>query len=126
MQKKLLTALIAIGCTMSVIGCAAIMKGANEEVSFSSSEDAAKVFINGQDFGSTPLRIKLESNKTYNIEFRKAGFESKMFHITNNIGPGYVVADILMGFIPVIIDAASGAWYQLDQTNINAELKRQQ
>ncbi|MGC9093737.1 MAG: hypothetical protein ACP5JH_10890 [Bacteroidota bacterium] len=32
--------------------------------------------------------------------------------------------DILGGLIPVIIDAATGAWYYLDQTSINAVLEK--
>jgi hypothetical protein len=37
-----------------------------------------------------------------------------------------VIVDILLGLVPVIVDAATGAWYHLDQKNIDAVLMAQQ
>ncbi|GAA5522894.1 hypothetical protein Asal01_02862 [Fodinibius salicampi] len=33
--------------------------------------------------------------------------------------------DVLGGLVPVVVDAATGAWYNLDQESINATLKEQ-
>ena len=67
-----------------------------------------------------------EVNKTYTIEFRKEGYKSKLVNITNHIGAGWIILDVLGGLIPVIIDAATGAWYELDQKNVNTILEKQQ
>jgi hypothetical protein len=32
----------------------------------------------------------------------------------------------VLGLVPVVIDAATGAWYSLDQKNIDAVLEKQQ
>lgn len=39
---------------------------------------------------------------------------------------GWIVLDILGALVPVVIYAATGAWYSLDQKNIDAVLEKQQ
>ena len=114
-------------CTLLFNGCALIFKGTSEKVSFNSDPLASKVYVNGQVMGNTPLELKLESKKSYTIEFKKEGFETKTVHLSNSIGAGYIILDIIFGFglIPIIIDAATGAWYTLDEDHINAILEKQ-
>ena len=107
-------------------GCATIIKGRDEKVSFNSNPSHAKVYVNGALVGRTPLQIRLESRLTYNIEFRETGYENRTVVITNSIGAGWIILDVLWGFWPVVIDAATGNWYQLDQTHVNAALEEQQ
>jgi hypothetical protein len=76
--------------------------------------------------GKTPLQLKLASKKEYAIEFRAEGYQPRVYNISNKVGAGWIVLDVLAGLIPVIIDAATGAWYKLDQDNINAVLIKQQ
>ena len=113
-------------CAMLAMSCATIFKGTSEEVSMRSDPARAMVFINGQQQGETPLTLKLESKKSYDIEFRMAGYKSKTVHISNHIGAGWLVLDILTGLVPIIVDASTGAWYGLDQKNVDAVLEKQQ
>lgn len=106
--------------------CATIFKGSTDDVNFSSDPTGAKVYVNGSLLGTTPLQLKLKSNKTYTIEFMKDGYETKTVILNNSVGAGWVILDILGGLIPVIIDAATGNWYELDQEHINAALEKQQ
>jgi len=106
--------------------CATLFKGTTEEVSFKTSQDPAEIWINGQMMGQTPMSLKLESKKTYTIEFKKEGYKPVTKTITNHVGAGWVILDVLTGLIPVVVDAATGAWYSLDQENVNAILEKQQ
>jgi hypothetical protein len=76
--------------------------------------------------GETLLTLRLESKKTYTIEFRKEGYKTKVKTITNYVGAGWIILDLLGGLIPVIVDAATGAWYSLDQKSIDMILDKQQ
>jgi len=107
-------------------GCATIFKGSHNNVDFASDPAGAKVYVNGVPRGTTPINLKLESNKTYTIEFKKEGYETKTYTITNHVGVGWIVLDVIFGLIPVIVDAATGAWYELDQDAVNAILEKQQ
>ena len=106
--------------------CASIFKGTSNKVDFNSDPQGAKIYVNGNYMGDTPIKLKLESKGNYNIEFKLEGFKTKTFNITNHVGAGWIILDIIFGLVPVIVDAATGAWYELDQKNINAELIKQQ
>ncbi|MGB9588967.1 MAG: PEGA domain-containing protein, partial [Armatimonadota bacterium] len=86
----------------------------------------AQVYVNGTLMGTTPISLKLQKQKTYTIEFKKEGYHTRTVQLTNSVGAGWIVLDVLGGLIPVIIDAATGSWYSLDQDNVNAVLERQQ
>jgi hypothetical protein len=108
-------------------GCAAILKGNSSNVDFSSDPSGAEIFVNGNLMGKTPLKLKLESKFTYNIEFKKTGYETKTFLLTNSVSGGWIIFDIIFsGLIGIVIDAATNSWYVLDQDYVNAILEKQQ
>ncbi|MCJ7484092.1 MAG: PEGA domain-containing protein [Thermodesulfovibrionales bacterium] len=120
---------ISVLCLISFLfmtGCATLFKGTSENVNMQASPVQADVYINGQLMGKTPLQLKLASKKEYAIEFRAEGYQTRIYNISNKVGAGWIILDVLGGLIPVIIDAATGAWYKLDQDNINAQLIKQQ
>jgi len=105
--------------------CATIFKGSTDEVNISSDPSGAKIYINGQYMGETPMPIELKSNKSYTIEFRKNGYENKTVLVNNEIGAGWIVLDVIFGIVPVIIDAATGNWHYLTPENVTAALEEQ-
>ena len=125
-MKKSVTIFVLVSFILLLSNCATIFKGTSEEVNFNSEPQKAEVFVNGQSMGVTPIALKLESKKTYTIEFRKDGYKSKTYNITNHVGAGWIILDVLAGLVGVIVDAATGAWYSLDQKNVNAVLEQQQ
>jgi hypothetical protein len=110
----------------TLCGCATIFHGSTDKINFSSDPSGAQVYVNGQLMGTAPLEMKLESKHTYNIEFRKEGYQNKTVVVTNSVGAGWIVLDVLFGLIPIIVDAATGNWYSLDQEHVNAALEKQQ
>lgn len=116
---------VALACLL-VFSCATIFKGNSSKVDANSSPQGAQVYVNGNLMGETPVRLKLESKYSYSLEFRKEGFKAKTINIQNHVGAGWIILDVLGGLVPVIIDAATGSWYDLDQKNVNAILERQQ
>ncbi len=117
--------LVAACCILMLQGCATLFQGTGTGVEFSTEPAGATVYVNGFPRGTTPTRIKLETKKTYQIEFKKDGYDTISYTITNHVGAGWVILDIIGGLIPVVVDAATGAWYELDQTAVNAILEQQ-
>jgi hypothetical protein len=103
-------------------GCAAVFKGSSENITISSMPEGTQIYMNGQYIGATPMRIKLKSKGEYTFEFRKEGYKKQVVYLTSSVGAGWVVLDVLFGLIPVIVDAASGAWFELDQSVVYASL----
>ena len=101
--------------------CATLFNGDREPVSFSSNPSDAEVWINGTLRGKTPLMIELQPNEEYEIVFKKEGREMA-YDLNNHVGAGWVVLDILGGIVPVVVDAATGSWYELDTKVVNVNL----
>jgi len=121
------TKIIALGLAILYLSsCATLFKGTTEEVNVNSDPQRAQIFIDGKLMGETPIILKMESKKTYLIEFKKEGYKTKTFNLTNHVGAGWIILDVLAGLIPVVVDAATGAWYHLDQKNVNMILEKQQ
>jgi len=103
-------------------GCATLFANKTPDVQINSDPDGAQVYVNGDRVGTTPVKLQLAANKTYTIEFRKDGFQTRTYHLSNHVGGVWIVLDILTGFWPVVIDALTGAWYELDSTDVHAAL----
>ena len=125
-MKKVVSVFLLFSFIFLISSCATLFKGTTEEVNFNSDPQRAEVWVNGIKMGETPVALKLECKKTYTIEFKKEGFEPRTYTITNHVGAGWIILDVLAGLVGVIVDAATGAWYSLDQKNVNAVLKKQQ
>lgn len=82
----------------------------------------AEIWIDGKMMGHSPFNLKLITKKTYVIEFKIQG-QTKTVNLNNSVCAGWIVLDVLGGLIPVIIDAATGAWYSFDQKNVNVDFK---
>lgn len=121
-MKKLLSLLLIL---LLLTNCATIFKGSTDTVSFSSDPTGASVYVDGMNMGKAPIQLELKSSKTYNVEFRLDGYDTRNVIINNSVGAGYIVLDVLFGLFPVIIDAATGNWYSLDQTHVNMILEKQ-
>ena len=125
-MKRVIVAVLILGIVAGALcGCATILKGTSQDVFLVSEPSKAEIYIDGQLRGTTPLDLELECDKTYVIEFRMDGYETQTFNISNSVGAGWVILDVVCGLVPVIVDAVTGAWYTLDQDNINAVLERQ-
>lgn len=122
-MQKLLPLMLIAAMLLSVCGCATIFKGTSSKVELSSEPAGAKVYVNGQLRGTTPVKLKLESKRTYHIEFKLDGHTTYAHTLTNHVGAGWIVLDVLFGLIPIIVDAASGSWYALDDESFNAILE---
>jgi len=112
--------------TFTFSSCATLFHGSTDGVNFSSDPSGAKVYVNGDLLGRTPFALDLKSNKTYTLEFKKDGYETKSVVLNSSVGGGWVVLDVVGGLLPVIVDAATGDWYSLNQDHVNAVLEQQQ
>ncbi|MGB3340084.1 MAG: PEGA domain-containing protein [bacterium] len=106
------------------MSCATVFKGSQEYVDLRSDPIGAKVYINGSYEGTTPVELHLESNKTYHIEFKKDGYQTKTYTLTNHLGAGWVILDVICGLVPVVVDAITGAWYKLDENDVGVTLEK--
>lgn len=122
MVKRFQCLAIAGILIFSSFGCATLFKQKQRIVPFDSDPQGADIYINGNRMGKTPMPIKLSNLKDVTVTFKKDGYEDKTYIINTKVGGGWVVLDVLGGFIPVIIDAVTENWYNLDANEVKVLL----
>ena len=117
------TALVCISI-MGLMSCATLFANKTPEVRMQSDPDGATVYVNGNNMGKTPVNLQLAADKPYTTEFRRDGYQTKVYHLNNHVRGVWIVLDILGGFWPIVIDLATGSWYEFDSTDVKANLDR--
>lgn len=111
-MKKVLAIPTILVLALVLSACATVFKGGTSDVAFDSNPQGAEIIIDGVSYGVTPLSIELESNRNYTVVLRNNGEEREII-LRSEIGTLWLVLDIVTGVIPVIVDAATGNWYEL-------------
>lgn len=91
-----------------------------------SQPQGVKVYLDGSLLGTTPVQLKLISKQSYTFEFRQDGYITKTVSLQSKVGGQWVVLDILGAVVPVIIDASTGAWYELEPDNVHLTMEKTQ
>jgi len=121
-MKQLICISAIMLATMTASACATLFNDSQRSVSMSSNPTGAEVWINGTMRGTTPISLDMNNHESLVVSFRKDGYDDVTCAISASVGAGWVILDILGGLLPVIVDAATGAWYSLNSSNCNVVL----
>lgn len=114
-SRSIISALLILSVVFCS-GCATIIKGSNEKIYVDCTNGIAKVYLDGFLVGTTPLVLDLPTKNTYRLEVRMNGHEEQGKLLSSRIDESWVIVDIMLGFVPVLIDAANGTLYTFDET----------
>ena len=59
---------------------------------------------------------------SYSVSVSKDGYETGYATLTNRVGAGWVILDILSGLVPIVVDAVTGAWGGLSPDTVHLVL----
>jgi hypothetical protein len=107
MSKALALLLAILGA-----GCGTILASSTRPVLLQSSPPGANVSVDGQPVGSSPITVSLDNHKSHTVTF--AGPGNGMCVIESSVGPVWVILDVLFGLLPLVVDAATGAWSEIN------------
>lgn len=113
---------VALLILLTSTGCASIISGTNQTVSFQSEPEGAEVIIDGQSFGRTPLSVSLAKNKYTTITFKKDGYKSQMIPLGKQFD-GIAILNVFWDLSTT--DLLTGAIYQYQPGSYYVELKPQ-
>lgn len=124
-RSSVSAAVLAFALSFSVAGCGVIIGGTSDTVFLDSSPSESTVEIGplGQEL-TTPTQVSLKRKNDYVVTFSRDGYESRQVAINHNIRGAILAGDILGGLIPVIVDAATGAWFELEPERVSVTLSR--
>jgi len=97
-------------------GCATLIDGSTQLVTFKSLPEGVTVTVNGKTLGETPIVLDLERQSESVVEFYKEGYTKHSLQMETRMN-GLVFVNLIWCFSCVLsttTDYASGAAYQYD------------
>lgn len=102
--------LAVLGITLLSSGCASIVDGNTQSVSFASNPDSATVFLNGAPVGKTPVTIPLKRRAgAQTLKFTKEGYKDLEMPLTSTLNPWFLGNIVTGGLLGSTTDGLSGA-----------------
>ncbi len=125
-MKHRVRAVIAIGVSLALAGCATIMHGGSKQwVAITSTPAGATATIDGVTTIQTPGQVKLKRGKDHVVVIEKEGYEPAQRIIDHEFS-GWVFGNIVLGgLIGLAVDFGTGGAYKLEPNTVNATLKSQ-
>jgi len=114
-MKKTVYFLGLIVILVSFSSCATLLGGSKKGVKVKGTPPNAQVYYNGAYIGDAPVNVKVpKSAKQGNskVTVKADNYEPTDIELTRKWSLGYTVLDIITGFVPLIVDAATGNIYQ--------------
>ena len=120
-MRILLSVCAAVGLVLvstGATGCASVFDADNDSViTVESNPPGAEVFLSGVSRGKTPAQFSVSDDGLYDLKITYEG-ESRSIAMTRSIGPKWIILDVIFGLIPVVVDAITGNWYEVQPQEI--------
>lgn len=123
MKKINLILLMAVTIGMLITGCASIMSGTTQQVTFQSSPDGALVKINGKPLGKTPLTMQLDKDKNQTLTVEKEGYKTFTTSMDTRLDSWFWGNVVLGGVFGSTTDSINGAVYEYNQSQYMVTLE---
>lgn len=113
-SRRLLPMVCLLSTSPVLTGCGLTFGGTRQVVHATASPVRATVVTGGEGVEfMTPAALSLERRNNYTLTFSAPGYASQRVELRRSIRGGIVVLDVVLGLVPVVVDAATGAWYRL-------------
>ena len=104
-------------------GCATIISGKTQEVTFTSVPEAATVSVQGRSLGKTPITVQLDKKSDQTLVFEKEGYKTLTLPLTTTLDPWFWGNILLGGLIGSTTDGISGAVNQYSPSQYSVTLQ---
>lgn len=110
--------------SLSLFGCAAVFRGTKDNVTIESTPGGAEAKAGPRKLGVTPTQAEIERNGSTQITLTKDGYEDHVGQVKKSMNGAWLTLDIatciFTACIPLLIDAVTGAWYDVDERYVAA------
>ena len=93
-------------------GCASIINGKTQTVSFQSTPSGATVSLSGTPIGATPISTLIQRKNDQTLTVSKEGYKTFSTPMTTKIEPWFWGNILIGGIIGSVTDAVTGAMYE--------------
>lgn len=113
--------ILVLALFLSVTGCAGIINGTTQDVTFKSEPEGATVSVDGLERGKTPLTVTLKKNEYKSVTFSKEGYKSESVPLQRKFD---TVALLNVFWDLSTTDAITGALYEYEPNVYHVEMKK--
>ncbi len=93
-------------------GCASIMHGTSQEMTFQSSPEEVTVTVTGRVIGKTPVTSRLDKKSGQSVVFTKEGYKPVTMELTTTLDPWFWGNIVLGGVIGSTTDGINGSVHE--------------
>jgi PEGA domain len=99
---------------MLALGCASIIEGRTQSITFNSEPSGAQIVINGVPMGVTPATITIKKSEydNANVQFKKEGYQEQHASLHTKVTGWFWGNVISGGLLGSATDAISGAMWE--------------
>ncbi len=121
--RHLVNIMASFSIVLAAAGCGLIVSGTHATINTDTDPQGAEVWMDGVLIGRTPLVTEIDSTEEHDLVFKLDGREMPV-KLRRRVMGGAVFMDVLFGLIPLIVDGATGGWYQIGPEIIRVDLNR--
>lgn len=127
MKKILKVGATALVVTSMFTGCATIIDGADQKMTFDSSPSGATVKINYKPIGVTPLYdIKVDrSDKDSTLSIEKEGYKKQEVNMKAQTNSTWFWDIALLSLLSTTVDVVTGATHEYEKDKYFVELDKE-
>jgi hypothetical protein len=118
--KYLLTLVTFAVLITALTGCATLISGTNQTLTFNSEPSGAEVYLDGALVGMTPVSLSVKKNKKDSFLIKKEGYKAVSRDVTKAYDP-VTVLSIFWDFS--ITDMISGAAFEYEPNSYFIQLQ---
>ena len=101
---------VLLPAAMTLGGCATIAHGTTQRVPITSSPQGARVFVDSEPVGQTPLVASLSRTHSHVVSIVHDSFPAVRVAMDRNVSP-WLLASLFFYVAPAIVDLSNGAAY---------------
>lgn len=109
---------------MFVSGCATVLDGSSQAVTFDSSPNGARIFVNGVEVGTTPLSMQMRRSRNTMILAKKDGYEDQQLVLQTTINGNFWRNLMTGGIVGSTVDYLSDAMIEYSPNRYYISLNR--
>ncbi|HET7565088.1 MAG TPA: PEGA domain-containing protein [Gemmatimonadaceae bacterium] len=117
--------ILLVLAVLATSGCGTIIHGSSQSIGLSSTPTDARVWVDKQELGKTPMIATLSRKDNHVIRMELAGYQPFEATITRSVS-GWVVGNLVFGgLVGLAVDAISGGLYKLTPDQVAGQLAKQ-
>ncbi|WP_323751422.1 PEGA domain-containing protein [Marinobacter sp.] len=110
-MKSLLLLTLSILVSLAS-GCASIVTGTDQNLTFNSEPEDATVTVSGRVLGKTPLTVLVDKGTNQSITFEKEGYKTHTAQLSTTTNPWFFGNVVFGGLVGSTTDGVSGAIHE--------------